>query len=154
MRDKAERNRVGVVAENSSRSRLSPGWSTQRKSAPPPSPATPKFPRAGKSGAPHAGFGKERAPPASNVRHRAHHGGDRRPGRNGPRVRRDWVEAKDIHKVLEKEGNVLGEEGKSKVNIAFFVCVVGCKRCDPSTLSYRKSCMCRVLSHISESPTL
>ena len=49
-------------------------------------PATPIFPRAGVSGAPHAGFGKARAPLSMTVRQRAHHGGDRRSGRSDSRV--------------------------------------------------------------------
>ena len=43
---------------------------------------------------------------------------------------------KEMYKVLEKEGKVLVEEGKSKVSMGFVVCVGACRRCDPSSLSY------------------
>lgn len=34
------------------------------------------------------------------------------------------VETKEIYKVLQKEGKVLGEEGKSKVSMGFVVYVL------------------------------
>ena len=36
------------------------------------------------------------------------------------------VGTKEIYKVLEKDGKVLGEEGKSKVSMGFVVCAGAC----------------------------
>eukprot|EP00904_Undaria_pinnatifida_P011880 jgi/Undpi1/7822/HiC_scaffold_23.g10295.m1 len=46
------------------------------------------------------------------------------------------VGTKEIYKGMEKDGKVLGEEGKSKASMGFVVCVGVCRRCDPSSLSY------------------